>query len=486
MVDSNAELGENRSIAMVRNDDEVGEEAPDSWLRELVGELSPRDVAPQAALAVGIIVDRRYRIEAAIGAGGMGAVYRARDLREGADVALKVVRADPSLYERFAREARTLAALTHPGIVRYLGDGALGDGSPYLVMEWLEGSTLAARLARGPLGLEASLTVAREIAKALAHLHGAGVLHRDIKPSNIVLTDDGRVVLVDFGIAKLTTGWGRLTRTGASVGTVGYMAPEQARGDRRITAQADLFSLGCVLYECLSGRPAFAGANAIQVAAKLLAGSTPPLAVGRPSAEQLVARLLALNPADRPEGATEVEAALGALIAESAGTAGEPARRERRPRRARWAWVALAMGLGVGLAVTAARWSAAPTAPSVLWVDDHPEGNEHEIRGLEARGFRVVTARSFAEATADAPFDSHVAIISDMGRLEPSGYEQDAGLTLIRRVREAGASTPIVIYTAPPMVAPLEPEIVAAGGTGITGSSTELIRLIVALSAPAR
>lgn len=226
----------------------------------------------------GLYAGRFERLERA-GAGGMAVVWKARDVETGGTVALKVMRTDAEVSAvRFDREVRLLAELDHPALVRYVTHGADDDGGPWLAMEWLAGESLDRRLARGPLAEDDCLALARRLAEGLAVLHGRGIVHRDIKPSNIFLVDGsaGRAKLLDFGIARNAASTG-LTRTNTVLGTVGYMAPEQARGDRDCGPAADIFSLGCVLFECLSGRPVYRGENAVAILAKVLLQEAPDL-----------------------------------------------------------------------------------------------------------------------------------------------------------------------------------------------------------------
>ncbi|HTM22864.1 MAG TPA: serine/threonine-protein kinase, partial [Kofleriaceae bacterium] len=246
----------------------------------------------------------------------MASVYEARDRISGGVVALKVMHTgDDWRIEHFEREAALLAGLDHPGIVRHVAHGRAGDGQLYLVMEWLEGQTLAERLRRGPLPASDTVELAAQVAEALGAAHAAGVVHRDIKPSNLFLCGDGvdRVKILDFGVARFGAGQAR-TLTGVTVGTPGYMAPEQARGARELDGRADLFSLGCVLYECLCGKPAFAGEHVMAVLAKILLAEIPSLAETvadvPPVVEELLARLLAKDPDGRPVDAPSVAAQL--------------------------------------------------------------------------------------------------------------------------------------------------------------------------------
>src|SRR5262245_31256450 len=225
----------------------------------------------------GDLVDKRFHISHRAGAGGMGEVHKALDQATGAPVAVKALtgrRGDDR--GRFAREARILSELDHPGIVRYIAHGALPSGEPYLAMEWLDGEDLSARLSRGRLSASDSVALATRVAEALGFAHARGVVHRDLKPSNIFLLDGKleTIKLLDFGIAQLDAA-SRMTKTGVLMGTPGYMAPEQARGGERLDARADVFSLGCVLYECLTGEPAFSGVHLMAVLARILFDAPP-------------------------------------------------------------------------------------------------------------------------------------------------------------------------------------------------------------------
>jgi hypothetical protein len=263
----------------------------------------------------------RFEILGEAARGGMGTVFRARDRRDRRDVALKVLRVDAlSHVARFEREAAILAGLRHPNIVEYVGHGATPDGLRYLVMEWVEGETLAHRLAHAGLTATAIVAMARQLCRALAALHDRGVVHRDVKPSNVMLAggDVAQVKLVDLGIARRTTEASRLTRTGVVVGTAGYLAPELVRGGGAgIDGRADLFALGCVLYECFTGAPAFRGDSPLAVSAKVLLHDPPALGAldpaTPPALDALVSALLARRPDQRPADAAAVDRALSLL-----------------------------------------------------------------------------------------------------------------------------------------------------------------------------
>ncbi len=268
----------------------------------------------------GDLVLGRFEIERLAGSGGMASVFLARDRASGERVAVKSLAGHGEREAaRFAREARLLAALDHPAIVRHVADGISAAGEPFLVMEWLEGEDLAARLAREGLTPGESVALASRVAQALAVAHARGVLHRDIKPSNLFLVDRDihKVKILDFGVAKSVRTSAALTVSGAMIGTPGYMAPEQARGSDTIDARADVFSLGCVLFECLTGRPAFLGEHVMALLAKILLEEAPrvsELVSELPAAlDDLVARMLDKDRAGRPADATRVLAELSRL-----------------------------------------------------------------------------------------------------------------------------------------------------------------------------
>ena len=263
----------------------------------------------------GEVIASRFELERLAGEGGMGAVWRARDRTAGELVALKIMQgAEP---ERFAREAALLSELAHPAIVRYVGHGT-ENGTLWVAMEWLEGEDLAERIARGPMSLFESLSLAATIARALAAVHACGVVHRDVKPGNILLVEGGGAKLLDFGIARQTV-TAALTKTGTAIGTPGYMAPEQARGDPDVGPPADVFSLGCVLFECIARQPVFTGEHFVAILAKVLMQEAPRLGdvvAGVPvEVGALVEKMLAKDPGARPANGGEVAKELGVMDA---------------------------------------------------------------------------------------------------------------------------------------------------------------------------
>jgi serine/threonine protein kinase/tetratricopeptide (TPR) repeat protein len=263
----------------------------------------------------------RFELAQLVGEGGMANVFRARDRHSGALVALKLLRVDGGKSrERFDQEAELLRGLEHRGIVRYVAHGSDG-GEPFLAMEWLEGEPLAARLARGPLGVVDSVKLGLCVATALAFAHARGVVHRDIKPSNLFLPagDVERVKILDFGIAQAADRARITTDSGGVIGTVGYMAPEQACGDTDVDTRADVFSLGCVLHECITGRPTFGGDHLVAVLAKILFEEAPSLlergVAGVGALDALLARMLHKDRSERPRDGAALAAELGALPA---------------------------------------------------------------------------------------------------------------------------------------------------------------------------
>jgi tetratricopeptide (TPR) repeat protein len=274
----------------------------------------------------GDVIAGRFRLVRRAGAGGMGEVFRAEDLSTGEPVAIKVLHggrggAFSAFADRFMQEAELLAELDHPGIVRHVAHALGADGELWLAMEWLEGEDLALRMDRGPLSIDATLTLGERVAGALAQPHARGVVHRDIKPANLFLPG-GRVenvTLLDFGIARLGSGLAVATRVGVLLGTPGYMAPEQARGDRQIDPRVDVFALGCVLFEAVTGQPAFVGESAMALLAKVLFEEAPrasELVTGMPAElDDLLARMLEKSADARPRDGAEVAREIAALRA---------------------------------------------------------------------------------------------------------------------------------------------------------------------------
>ncbi len=268
-------------------------------------------------MRAGDLVARRFQVERFAGAGAMGLVYRAKDLQTDESVALKVLAHGSA--ERFLREARALAEVRHPHIVRYVDHGHTEAGEPYLAMEWLDGTDLAQKLLEGPLPIGQALGVARSIAGALAVAHGCGVVHRDVKPSNLFLVagDPARVKVLDFGAARFIRTTSAPTASGIVLGTPGYLAPEQVNDNMPVDGRADVFSLGCVLFECLAGRPAFVAQHVLALLGKILREDPPRLRELVPQApeelEDLLVAMLAKEPSGRPADMGTIVAALSRI-----------------------------------------------------------------------------------------------------------------------------------------------------------------------------
>jgi tetratricopeptide (TPR) repeat protein len=263
----------------------------------------------------------RFQVRAQSGAGGMATIYRATDALTGDDVAIKLLHeSGTASAERFNQEAALLAELAHPAIVRYVDHGITQSGERFLAMEWLEGETLEERLARGPLGVLNGLRLGRRVLEGLAVAHRKGIVHRDIKPANLFLPDGdlARVKLLDFGIARRTADTRRITMTGSSLGTPAYMSPEQVRGSRALDGRSDVFSLGSVLYECITGETAFAGETPLAVLARICLEESVQVAVRHPdlppAVADLLTRMLAKDPEARPPAAAALADEIGDLI----------------------------------------------------------------------------------------------------------------------------------------------------------------------------
>jgi CheY-like chemotaxis protein len=270
------------------------------------GSVSSTEAFEGGQLAAGETLAERYEIVELLGHGGMGAVYRARDLELDEDVAIKMLRpefvADPESLERFKTEIKLARRISHPNVVRTHDFGET-EGVRFLTMELVEGLTLRDLIdSRGQLGVSAVLAIAAQLAESLVIAHAQGVVHRDIKPQNLLLDEEGVLKVMDFGVACLSQRSSNLTQAGAIIGTPAYMSPEQLIGEH-VDERSDLYSVGVVLYECLSGRPPLDGSSPITLIAKVLREDPPPLGElteGVPEAvAALIHRLLAKNPNDR-------------------------------------------------------------------------------------------------------------------------------------------------------------------------------------------
>ena len=331
----------------------------------------------QVALEVGIKLGP-YELTGLIGSGGMGEVYRARDPRLNRDVALKVLPSslstDPQRLRRFELEARAAAALSHPNILAVYDVGTQ-DGSPYIVSELLPGETLRAKLRSGPLSVRKAVDYAQQIACGLAAAHKKGIVHRDLKPENIIVCNDGRVKILDFGLAKLTrperesTGSGSVltldSEVASIVGTVGYMSPEQVRG-KPADGRSDLFAFGAILYEMLSGQRAFKGDTAADTLTAILTKDPPELTSLQlevpPALDRIVRHCLEKSPEERFQSARDVAFDLETLSTVSS-TSAQPVPVSRR-RQIKWAAAAIAAAL-VLLVVGVVAWRRTARLASV-------------------------------------------------------------------------------------------------------------------------
>ena len=284
-----------------------------------------------------------YRVLDVLGEGGMGQVWRAHDTRLERDVALKVLPAetlgDETARARLVREARLASQLNHPHICTIYEVGE-AEGQTFVAMELVEGQALSARLADGPLPVDQVLRYGQQMADALAHAHSRGVVHRDLKSANIVITPDGQVKVLDFGLAKRLTGEElaeattvsrpSLTGPGMVAGTLAYLAPEQLRG-QPADARSDIWALGVVLYELATGKAPFQGQTGFELTSAILSQPLPPLPSSVPAPlAGVIDRCLAKEPGERYQQSTEVRAALEAVASGQAGTPWRVVLRRRR------------------------------------------------------------------------------------------------------------------------------------------------------------
>ncbi len=415
-----------------------------------------------------------YEVLSPIGAGGMGEVYRALDPRLAREVALKVLPADrasdPERLRRFESEARAVAALSHPHILA-IHDVGRAEGLSYVVFELLEGQTLRQKLEHGALAARKAVEYGVQICRGLAAAHARGIVHRDLKPENLFLTREGEVKILDFGLAKLAESpFGEAepddapTRTapGLVMGTLGYMSPEQARG-AEADARSDLFAVGAILYEMLTGKRAFAGETVADTLSAILHRDPPEIVNAEgsisPGLERVVRRCLEKDPEERFQGARDLAFALEALSGSSGVAAPEP-----RGRRARWAKAVVAVAsavalVGLGLLVGRALWQrpfptitqltyehgmmgAARFAPdgrtvvySALWDGKPSEIFQMRLEDLEPRPLGLVGARLLAVSST-----AELAIL--LGRPGDSGGV-DLG-TLARVPLSGGVARPVL------------------------------------------
>ena len=320
----------------------------------------------------------RYRLGACLGGGGMADVYRAMDTRLERIVAVKVFRqgTDRTGRERFEEEARLLAGLSHPGLVPVF-DYSAGADELYLVMQLVEGRTLADLVSAGPLPPEQVAELGRQLAEVLAYVHDNGIVHRDVKPSNVLIADDGRVYLADFGISRLIDAVGQVTGSGVILGTATYMAPEQVRGTG-IGHPTDVYALGLVLLECVTGRTEFPGTGTEAALARLTRAPHVPDSLPEPLRSALRA-MTAAAPHERPTAAHGADLLSGEATQVIAPVEARPATRhmpapeispEVPPRRRNRTWpvaavAALVLLIGLVMFLRQPEPAAVPELPAV-------------------------------------------------------------------------------------------------------------------------
>jgi serine/threonine-protein kinase len=372
------------------------------------------------------VLNGRYEIESVLGQGGMAKVFKGTDKVLGRTVAIKVLSPqftdDAQFVARFRREAQSAAALNHPNIVGVFDTGSQGDVH-YIVMEYVEGRTLRDVIRNeGPLLPQRAAEIADAVAKALEPAHQAGMVHRDIKPGNIMLTSDGEVKVMDFGIARTSTG-DTLTQTAAVLGTASYLSPEQAQG-QSVDARSDIYSLGCVLYEMVAGRAPFTGDSPVAIAYRHVRDD--PVGPSRinpdvPSdLEAVILKAMAKNPANRYQTAAELRQDLGRLLqglptlatpvmagdatemltrpdeGTAVYTGGVPPEEEERRRR-RWVPWVIGLILLAALGVLAFFLLRGPSEPALVRVPDViGQTEDAAIRELEDAGFDVQSEREFS------------------------------------------------------------------------------------------
>ncbi|HEU4728051.1 MAG TPA: serine/threonine-protein kinase, partial [Kofleriaceae bacterium] len=392
-----------------------------------------------------------FAIEAVIGGGSFGTVYRGRQRGLDRPVAIKVptyeIAADPVSARRFAREARAAARIVHPGVVAIYAVGELADGRPYLAMQLIDGAPLVRMLADGPVPALRALRVVRDIASALSETHAAGVVHRDLKPSNVMWhrdrNGDDRITLVDFGIAVCKPGNADATRltTAGLIGTPHYMSPELAQGER-VDARSDLYALGCLLFELVTGAPPFAGSG-VEVLLAHINRPVPRASERNPQLpgviDSLIERLMQKQPADRPDSADVVVAMIDEALAAVGDTAGPRPERASRSRRRATTTDPSATATAPGPAPVR-RWLAIGMVAALAAL------------GLSGAGFAALRLRSAADATADEPEPQ------DNAQGQPVSASGEALQRITRDDGELIIRTlvPQVIHAGAPMTAHLE------------------------------
>jgi serine/threonine-protein kinase len=445
-----------------------------------------------------------YQLTDKLGAGGMGEIYRAQDTRLSRTVAIKVLPdshvADPDRRRRFLQEARAASALNHPNIIT-IHDVVFEGDTAFMVMEFVSGTTLADRIAAGPMSVSDVLTYAIQMADALAAAHDAGIIHRDLKPGNVMITGRGLVKILDFGLAKLsalsssagsadttaTVGAAPLTVEGSILGTVSYMSPEQAEG-RPVDARSDIFSFGVMLYEMLTVSRPFTGESTLSILSSILRDDARPISVSMPAVprpmDELVRRCIAKRPADRWQSMHELREALAALKADSnAQTVIAPA----SPRVARpfptlavaAVSAAFVVAIGVWFAVGHRKPGSAPSP--VTTVPPPVSAPAEHVPAVPAPDAGILTndgVLSMLRANV-AP-----AVILQQIRNTPTKF--DLSVKEVIRLTEAGASSDIIETMRNPkrpVTAAEKPKTVAPAQTGPT-SSPQAAPAPAAASAP--
>jgi eukaryotic-like serine/threonine-protein kinase len=403
-----------------------------------------------------------YEILAQIGAGGMGEVYRARDARLGRDVAVKImpeeVSGDPHRAIRFEREARAASALNHPNIISVYDVGREGD-TAYIVSELVDGESLRHAIAEGPLAARRVIEIATQLAEGLAAAHAAGIVHRDLKPENVMLTREGRVKILDFGLAwqafsspgghpETTPTMPAVTNPGAVLGTVGYMSPEQVRG-QVVDTRSDIFSAGVIVYEMLTGRRAFTGASSVEVMHAILKNDPPDIeAPISPALDRIVRRCLEKEPARRFQSAAD----LGFAIQAVSGTSWPPPGALKSRAVPRWSLVAggflfLAAAVVVGVIWLKTRRAASWPVYTPVVTSDGNVSDAHFYGELPLYTFTPTDGVKHTYLIDNAggtrelsiPAGGYIASISSRGELAIVASSGEEGGTLLRLSLAGGA-----------------------------------------------
>ena len=389
-----------------------------------------------------------YEIQSSLGAGGMGEVYRARDTQLKRDVAIKVITGytsqDTERVRRFEQEARAAAALNHPNIVSVYQMGT-HEGTPYLVTELLEGNTLREELLRGPLPSRKAIDYAIQTANGLAAAHEQGIVHRDLKPENLFLTKDGRIKILDFGLAKLVQPsqdpgsvaqtMGEETKPGIVLGTVGYMSPEQVRG-KAADHRTDLFAFGAIFYEMLSGQRAFRKPTSAETMSAILNEEPPPVTqivpAVPPALQKIVNRCLEKSPERRFHSASDLAFALEALSDIGSSTTSAVA---SMTSESKWRWIAAAAVIIVAVAGLIAWFTAPPAVPVIESVNQLTDDGESKEGGLATDGARVYLNEgplaSFRIAQVSASGGGTAPLPTQLTSPEIAGITQDGSALLV-------------------------------------------------------